>query len=46
MRSGPAGRDELVAHPAGERQIGDPVTVQMPELAAPDAKLDTAEAMR
>ena len=46
MRSGAAGRDQLVAHPARERQVGDPVTVQMPELAAADAELDAAEAMR
>ena len=46
MRPRAAGRDQLIAHPAREREIGDPVTVQMPELAAAHAKLDAAEAMR
>jgi hypothetical protein len=46
MRSGATSRDQLVTHAAWERKVGDPVAVQMPELAAPEAKLDTAEAVR
>jgi hypothetical protein len=46
MRSGTASRDELVAQPAGEREVSDPVTVQMPEFPAAEAKFDAAEAMR
>jgi hypothetical protein len=38
--------DQLVAHPAREGKIGDPVTMQMTELATADPKLDPAEAIR
>ena len=41
-----AGRDQLVAHAARERQVRDAVAVQVAELAAADAKLDTPEAVR
>jgi len=35
MRPGAARGDQLVAHPARKRQVGDPVSVQMSELSAP-----------
>lgn len=38
--------DQLIAHATRERQIGDPVAVQVTELAAADAELDAAEAVR
>ena len=46
MGSGRAGGHQLFAHADGKRQIGEPIAVQMPELAAPDAKLDAAEPVR
>lgn len=46
MRSCPAVRDQLVAHAARKRQIGDPVAVQMTQLAPPEPELDAAEAVR
>ena len=46
MRSRATGRDQLVADSAREREVGDPVAVQVPELAAADAKLDAAEPVR
>ena len=45
MRPRAAGADQLVAHAPREGQVGDPVTVQMAELAAPDLELDAAKAM-
>jgi hypothetical protein len=46
VRPGLALSDQFVAHPAGEREVGDPITVQVAELAAPEAKLDSAESVR
>jgi hypothetical protein len=44
--AGAAGGDQLVAHPAGEWQIGDPVTVQVAQLATAKPKLNPAEPVR
>ena len=46
MRSCAAARHQLVAQPARQWKVDDPVTMQMSELAAAHAKLDAAEAMR
>jgi hypothetical protein len=42
MRPSAACRDQLVAHATRERKVGDPVAVQMPELAPAEKELDTA----
>ena len=41
-----AGLDEHVANRALERQVGEPVAVQVPELALAEPELDAAEAVR
>ena len=41
-----AGLDEHVAHRALERQVGEPVAVQVAELALAEPELDAAEAVR
>ncbi len=46
MRSRAAIGDQFVAHAARERKVGDPVAVQVPELASAEAELDATEAMR
>jgi hypothetical protein len=43
--TGPAGSDELVTDGPRERQVGDPVTVQVAEPAAIETKFDAPEAM-
>ena len=45
MRERAAGLDEHVAHRPLERQVGEPVAVQMPELPLPEPELDAAEAV-
>lgn len=44
--TGAALGDQLVANAAGERQVGNPVAVQMAEFAPPDMELDAAKAVR
>ena len=46
MGPGSARRDQLVAHAAEKRKVGDPVAVQMPELAPTETKLDPPETVR
>ena len=46
MGAGAAFSDQLVSDALGEWQVGDAVAVQVPELPAPEPKLDPAEAMR
>src|SRR5262249_43272185 len=46
VRRGAAGRDQLVADPPRERQVGQAVAVQVAELLAAVAELDAAEAVR
>ena len=41
-----AALQQLVAHGAGEREVGEAVAVEVAELAAADAELDAAEAVR
>jgi len=43
---GAARGDELVAGAARERQVGEPVAVQVAELALAEAELDPAEVVR
>jgi hypothetical protein len=38
-----AAGDELVARALGERQIGEPVAMEVAEFYPPEAELDTAE---
>jgi len=45
MRLRAAASDQFVAYAAWERQVGDPVTVEVPKLAAADTKLDAAEVL-
>ncbi len=46
MRRCTAGRHQFVVNPLGERQVGQPVTVQMTDLAVVDGELDAAEPVR
>ena len=46
VRQRAAGLDEHVLDRALERQVGEPVAVQMPELALPEPELDAAEPVR
>ena len=46
VRAGAALGDQLVADPARERKVGDPVAMEMPELAPANAELDAAESVR
>src|SRR5580704_722503 len=46
VRAGPARGDQLVAHAAREGKVGDPVAVEVTELAAADAEFDAAEPVR
>ena len=46
MRRCAAGRHQLVVDPLGERQVGQPVAVQMTDLAVVDGELDAAEPVR
>jgi hypothetical protein len=39
-------RDQLVANAARERQVGDLITMHVPELATADPEFGPAEAMR
>jgi hypothetical protein len=41
-----AGGDELVADAARERKVGERLAVEVAELAAAEAELDPAEAVR
>ncbi len=41
MPPGTACRDQLIAHTARKREVGDPIPVQMPMLPPAQAKLDT-----
>jgi hypothetical protein len=43
MGLGAPGLDQHVPDPAPERQLGEPVTVKMPELTPAEAELETAE---
>jgi hypothetical protein len=43
---GSARLHELVANAAGEREISEPVAVQVAELPLPEQELDASEAMR
>src|SRR5438309_11675896 len=40
MRSRPAGRDQLIPDSAREREIGDPVAMEVAQLPAPKPELD------
>jgi hypothetical protein len=46
VRPGAAVGDQLIAHAAGERQVGDTVAVEMAELAPSDPELDAAKSVR
>lgn len=46
MRPGPALLNELVTQLRWEREIGEPVTVQVPELYLAQPEFDAAEAVR
>jgi len=46
MRLRPPFRDEALADANRKRQVGEPAAVQVSQLAASDAKLDAAEAVR
>jgi hypothetical protein len=43
VRAGPTVCDELVANPAREGKVSDPVAVDVPELAPTETKLDPSE---
>ena len=45
MRVGAACRNELLADTHGKRQIGQPISMQMPELSSAEPKLDSAESV-
>jgi len=45
VRLGPAGLDEHRRDPLRKRQVGEAVSVQVPELAPPVAELAAAEAV-
>jgi hypothetical protein len=46
MRDRPAGSDQIIAYPSRERQVGDPVAMEMTELAPTPPELDTTETTR
>jgi hypothetical protein len=46
VRASAAVRDQLVPNPTREREVGDPVAVDMPELAPAQTELDPTEPMR
>ena len=46
MRPGTAGGDQLVSHLARERQVGDPLAMQMPELTTPKTEFNPTKPMR
>ena len=46
MCLGFSSRNELLSHCHRERQVGEPIAMQMAEFTASDTKLDAAEAMR
>ena len=43
MRLGPAGGDEIVAHEQGKREVGQPIAVQMAQLATAVPELRPAK---
>ena len=45
MRARPAARNQFVADPRRKRQVGQPVAVEMSNLAVVDSELDSAEAV-